>query len=182
MSKKSIYSYKVSTSTKYEKKYDKANLQNKGINYNTTMEVSVDYSSGYAVATAIDKKTVKVYKLKDDYNKTFSNSNKINEFKIAHPSSIQGGDLCGKYYYYLYGGYNSDGSKKTYIYCYDIITGKLAWKTEIPLGNRIRKLLNTDYKNVEPEGIKVYYYKGSYKIFVGFKVNNYRSAIFYFDC
>ena len=43
MSKKSIYSYKVSTSTKYEKKYDKANLQNKGINYNTTMEVSVDY-------------------------------------------------------------------------------------------------------------------------------------------
>lgn len=180
--KKSIYAYNVSTSSKYSSRYDKFNLKNEGINYNTTMEVSVDYTSKYAVATAIGKRTVKVYKLQDNYNQTFSDSNKIREFKIAHPSNIQGGDLCGQYYYYLWGHYNTNSSKKTYINCYDITTGKLKWSTEIPLGDRIRSLLNTSYKNLEPEGIKVYYYKGSYKIFVGFKVNNYRSAIFYFDC
>lgn len=182
MKKKSIYQYNVSTNGKYKNQYDKYNFSNKGINYNTTMEVSVDYSSGYAVATSVSNRKVRVYKLKDSYTETFSNANKINEFKIAHPSWVQGGDLCGKYYYYLYGDYAKSGSKKTYIYCYDITTGKLQWKTELALGNRVRSLLRTRYKNLEPEGIKVYYYKGSYKIFVGFKVNNYRSAIFYFDC
>lgn len=181
MSKKSIYQYKVSTNSSYQNQYDEYDLSKKGVKYNTSMEVSVDYLSGYAVATSSSKRVVKVYKLKDNYQETFSENNKINEFKIEHPSWVQGGDLCGKYYYYLYGAYASDKSTKTYICCYDVTTGKLQYKSEIALGNRVRELLNTSYKKLEPEGIKVYYYKGSYKIFIGFKVNDYRSAIFYFN-
>ena len=178
MNKKSIYYYTASTSSKYNNNYDNFNLNDKGINYNQAVEVAIDPDSEYAI---VKKENLEVtsYKLKSSCEQTFKSSNSIKTFKIAHPSSIQGGDLSGKYYYYLY-GIKSSGNSKVYIYCYDITTGENVWSSSIEVGSRIKDLIGSS-SNIEPEGIKIYYYKGSYKIFIGYRTSNYKSAIFYFD-
>ena len=176
---KGIFKYDVNIGTQYAGRVDHQNVKEQGTRIGNTVEISVDSSIGYAVVNS-GPGTARVYRINNNtqwnQSDTFTESNLVNTFRVSSMSNRQGGDLCGKYYYYLFGG-----STTAYIACYDVTTGNKVWDTSINLASRIRQLV-PGTTSMEPEGIKVYYYNGSYKIFIGYKVKGYRSAIFYFDC
>lgn len=143
-----------------------ANMANKGI--------AVTNGSKYILVLAVDENDNKMVTIVSgvatvwELNTTsFNSSSKTGtKFRVNTGKLFQGGCLSGNYLY-LVGGHYCDSMP---IGCYDITTGKQIWY----------KTLNTTSitGKYEPEGIKVYNYKGSNKIFIAF---NRGGGIWYFD-
>lgn len=147
-----------------DKKNQQKNVASMGLNVQSEiLAMGVDETTGRMVTVSRGKSEAIVWNLnKSDISK----SSKVSSFEVT--GGGQGGCLYGNYLYLIQGA----RVREMKIVCYNITTGKLEWS----------KLLNTSNAmgwDTEPEGIQIYNYNGSNKIFIGTNVGK---GIWYFDC
>lgn len=122
--------------------------------------MGVDETTGRMVTVVGGKATVWQLNMSD-----IKASTKIGTSFSIKGGLNQGGCLCGDYYYMI-GGMRA---KDMVIACYDINSGKEVWRKNMNISSTTG--------NYEPEGIKIYNYNGSNKIFIAFNVGR-RNLVF----